>query len=420
MAKLAILVCEMIFPKCSKGSGDDMRVVALGGCGGMGQFAVRTALGYDFLEEIVIADRDGDRARSFAEECGPKANAIELDIEDAKALTHTLKEADVVLTTVGPYYRFGVPILKAAIEARCHYIDINDDWEPTLEMLALDEEARKAGITAIVGMGASPGISNMLAAKAMSLLDSVEDLITGWGIESEQETNRPGEGGSFGAAVEHWVHQFTGKIRVRRNGEFEDVVPIEEIKIDYPDLGTGIAHTVGHPEPLTIPLYRREIRNSCNVMVLPPELVRIIRWLAGEVDSERMTVKEAAAILMKPEKEIEAVLPLKLKAQIVASSLKKPKISLPELFAWAKGMKDGERKTVAVTGSAAPAGGMGGATGVPMALGLSMFAGGKIEKHGVFAPEMIIDPDSFFDELAPLCTPERANATELLIITSQP
>ena len=41
---------------------DKIRVVALGGCGGMGQFAVRTAIHFDFIDEIVIADRiGGDR-----------------------------------------------------------------------------------------------------------------------------------------------------------------------------------------------------------------------------------------------------------------------------------------------------------------------------------------------------------------------
>ena len=53
---------------------DKIRVVALGGCGGMGQFAVRTAVDFDFVEEIVVADRDQARAREFAErgyELGP-------------------------------------------------------------------------------------------------------------------------------------------------------------------------------------------------------------------------------------------------------------------------------------------------------------------------------------------------------------
>lgn len=163
----------------------NLRVMALGGCGGMGQFAVRTALNFDFVKEIVVADRDGERARVFAETCGPKAVPLQLDVQDEKALSRALGEIDVVLATVGPYYRFGLPILRAAVSAGCDYIDINDDWEPTLEMLDLDNEARRAGITAIVGMGASPGVSNLLAVKAIRSVDEVDTVITGWGAPGE-------------------------------------------------------------------------------------------------------------------------------------------------------------------------------------------------------------------------------------------
>ena len=130
--------------------------------------AVRTALDYDFVKEVVIADLDETRGQAFAQKCGPKASFQKIDVidvTDQPALKGLFTGADVVLATVGPYYRYGVPILRAAIETRCHYIDINDDWEPTLEMLDLHTKAEKAGITAIVGLGASPGQSNMLAAK---------------------------------------------------------------------------------------------------------------------------------------------------------------------------------------------------------------------------------------------------------------
>ena len=52
-----------------------MKVLALGGCGGMGRYAVRTALEFDFVEEVVVADRDGDAASRFAHECGPVVRA---------------------------------------------------------------------------------------------------------------------------------------------------------------------------------------------------------------------------------------------------------------------------------------------------------------------------------------------------------
>lgn len=401
-------------------STEKMRVIALGGCGGMGQFAVRTALSYKFVDEIIIADIDGERGQAFAEECGSKATFQEIDVQDHSALIKLLSDADMVLTTVGPYYRYGVPILKAAIESGCHYIDINDDWEPTLEMLELNDEAKRAGITAIIGMGASPGQSNMLAAKAMSLVDSVEELITGWGTgggrsreQRDADNSRAGQGGSFGAAVEHWVHQFTGTIRLFRNGTFVDVKPMEEIKIDYPGIGLCTAYTVGHPEPLTLPHFRSGMKHSCNVMVVSPRLIKMLQDIAKEVDEGRMTISEATNVIMNPSRDRE-------RQQPEADSAQADAPRLPGLFAYARGLKDGKGKSVGVTVAAGVSGGMGGATGVPMAIGLKMLASGKITLHGTFAPEQVIDPDDFFDEFGPLCTiPEpKTSAKEMLLITT--
>lgn len=135
---------------------DGTRVLALGGAGGMGRYAVRTAAAYDFVGEIVVADLDLARATAFAEGAGPKVRAAEVDVSDATSLASAMEDVDVVLNTVGPFYRFGVPVLRAAIAAGVDYLDINDDWEPTLEMLDLAPEAEAAGVTAVVGWGRAP------------------------------------------------------------------------------------------------------------------------------------------------------------------------------------------------------------------------------------------------------------------------
>ena len=49
-------------------------------------------------------------------------------------------------------------------------------------MLELDGQAREAGVPAVVGIGASPGVSNLPAATAASELDGVDEVITGWGF----------------------------------------------------------------------------------------------------------------------------------------------------------------------------------------------------------------------------------------------
>lgn len=149
-----------------------MRVLALGGSGGMGRHACRVAAGFR-VDELVIADIDGGRADRLAAELGPPAASLALDVTDEAGLTSALARADVVVNTIGPFFRFGLPVLTAALRAGCHYLDICDDWEPTQEMLDLHETAARSRVTAIVGAGASPGITNLLAVVAARELDSV-------------------------------------------------------------------------------------------------------------------------------------------------------------------------------------------------------------------------------------------------------
>src|SRR5699024_7025273 len=137
------------------------------------------------------------------------------DVTDADALHAAVQATDVVLNSAGPFFRFGVPILRAAIDNGKHYCDICDDFQPTLDMLALHEQAVQQGVTAIIGLGASPGISNLLAAKAALALDQVDTLITAWKLSGaanvddgflEEQTTGPD------AAAVHLVHCLSGTI----------------------------------------------------------------------------------------------------------------------------------------------------------------------------------------------------------------
>ncbi|MCP5058012.1 MAG: saccharopine dehydrogenase [bacterium] len=393
-----------------------MKVLALGGCGGMGRHAVRTAIGFDFVQEVIVADRDGEAASNFAKSCGGKARGVHVDVTDGVALGKLLGDADVVLNTVGPFYRFGVPILEATIDAGCHYLDINDDWEPTLDMLALHGRAEDAGVTAIIGLGASPGISNMLAVKAMAGLDSVDEVLTGWslgeiGDSLEEESSATG---GPSAALVHWMHQCSGSIRVWRNGAFADVRPVEERAVDFPSIGAGRAWSVGHPEAITLPMTFPEIGSSANLMTGPASLMRAVVELRDAIDAGDLTVEQAAQMMAQP-------IPDDMKKSMRAE--RGNANELPPLFALATGSKSGAPRSIGAMILGAPSGGMGGVTGIPLALGLPLFASGEAPRRGVFAPEGAVDPDAFFEALAPFChapgdeTPF-ASASELILVTT--
>ena len=111
----------------------------------MGRHAVRTAVKLGSSRRLVIADRNIDAARLVAEVGGP-CEAVEADASDEASLIRTFEGHDVVLNDHRTFARFATPILRAAIEAGCDYIDIDDDWQSTVEAFELQDRALENGL----------------------------------------------------------------------------------------------------------------------------------------------------------------------------------------------------------------------------------------------------------------------------------
>jgi saccharopine dehydrogenase-like NADP-dependent oxidoreductase len=364
-----------------------VRLIIIGGAGDMGRVACAATVADPAITSVVIADRDGARAESLARDLGDKASGVALDITDDRALRAAVADADIVLNTVGPFYIYGRPVLEAALEAGKHYADIADDWEPTIEMLALDDVARASGVTAIVGIGASPGMSNLLAAVAHGELDTVERLYTVWrGGSGIPKAPANPDDVKPAAAIEHWIHNLASPIRIWRGGEFRDSDALEELVIDYPGIGSAVVWTCGHPEPITLPRYFPGIKESLNLMFSRPGLIDAARAVRDRVRSGELTVPEASKeFIMSPGRRGPEAGPVP---------------AFPGVFAYAEGTKGGRPARVAVSTNHMPEGEMGEATCVPLAIAVGMLARGEISTHGVLGPEGCIDPWAFFDRLA--------------------
>lgn len=379
-----------------------MRVVVLGGAGHMGGYAVAALARLPFIEQLVVADRDGEGARRRAEEVG--AVAARVDVTDGDQLATVLADADAVVSTVGPFFRFGTEILDAALAAGCHYVDICDDPGPTLELLERDVVARAAGLSAIVGAGASPGISNLLAVKAVDGLDAIDTLITGWGTggrPDDPDDHHP-EGAT--AAVEHWVEQLTGPIPIHDGGQRVQGAPLKPVPVRLPGRAPVTAYTVGHPEPVTLPCTYPAVRRSLNVMDMPAAVMVLVGAAVQAVGSGRLTVAEASEQLTRGLYGGKAGPGARVAARALAAHVREKVLGkeyLPQIYALAIGTRGGRRETRAAYLDGAIPGGMGGATCIPAAVTLTMLAEGEITRRGVFAPEGGVDPDRFFGRLQP-------------------
>ena len=353
----------------------------------MGRYAAKMISSFNQIQLFTIADLHQNDAEEFAKELGAHVNGIGLDINDKENLYEALKDFDVVLNTVGPFFRYGYEVLKTSLDANCHYMDICDDWEPTEEMLKLDGEAKSKNLTAIVGLGASPGLTNLLALLAMNQLDEVERVYTGWDLTAATPEDESSQEGT-NAAMEHGIEQMIGKVKIFRNGSFEMVRPLEKVYINYPGKKGTNAYIFGHPEAITFAHHYPEIKASLNLCHGIEESVFILKFIRTLVEWRLISKKQAARTLNW------------LEGKVFQSAGVEESEKLPSVYGLAFGTKDGEPASVGCTLSSGSASelSMGEATAYPLACGLEMFLNREITRSGVFAPESgAIDPSTFLD-----------------------
>lgn len=367
--------------------------VLLLGAGGMGALAAQTIAAYEEVGSLTIASLERADAARVALRCGGEAEAAAVDVTDHEALVALMGRADMVLNCVGPFFRFGPPVLRAAIEAGTDYLDICDDPAPTRDMLDMATSAREAGVTAVIGMGASPGLSNLLGACVVSRLDAVDRLVAGWNIEEKTEDTL-----EFSAAVIHWMAQCSGTILECREEKLIDGAPLADLDIDYPGRGRRTIYTVGHPEPVSFHYSWPHVRETHCGMVMPSAWIGTFRGCRDAIDAGRMTLEEAGRDLVE-----SAARTGWIEALLTALSRLVDGPRLPLFFVFGEGRRDGVKRTVAASLAATPPG-MAAMTGVPLALGGIMHLRGQTPGPGVMAPEKAFDPKAFFDLFAPYCT----------------
>ena len=357
----------------------------------MGRFASSAIAKFDNFDSLTIADLNKEAARKFAASFGnEKIFGIGIDVTDKVFLKKVLSQNDIVLNLTGPFFKFAYSVLKLALEQDCHYLDICDDWEPTEKMFTLHELAREKGKLALLGLGASPGITNLLALKAMDELDVVYKVYTGWDMSSATPEDESSQIGT-NAAMVHGIEQMIGKVKIFKDKKFKMARPLEKVAFEYPQVGIFKANIFGHPEAITFPHHYPEISESLNLMHGDNKLFNIvIKTMRFFIEIKLLSKNAAARILGWLEK-------LENDSEDIPNNL-------PPVYGYAKGLKDGKETLVAVTldgDDEYKNMSMGEATGYPLAVGLKMLVEGKITSTGVLAPEACgVDPDEFFKELS--------------------
>ncbi|MCD9186093.1 MAG: saccharopine dehydrogenase NADP-binding domain-containing protein [Pyrinomonadaceae bacterium] len=214
-----------------------MKILVLG-AGRMGHGAV-----YDLIynspdvANVTVADFHFEKAVKIAEKIGSeKVSAKQIDCADYEAVVELMRGHDSVISCVN--YWYNVSLSKAALETKANFCDLGGNNYVVDEQLALDAEAKNAGINIIPDCGLAPGMVSVLAMHGANRFDEIEEIhIRVGGLPQEPKTLLQYQ---LVFSVEGLINEYIEVARVIRDGKITEVESMTELESlefdDFPPL----------------------------------------------------------------------------------------------------------------------------------------------------------------------------------------
>jgi len=208
-----------------------MKVLVVG-CGKIGSVATEDLAKSMNSIEIVVADREGTRAKEVAERISENnVSWIQLDATKRDEIAKALKDFDLAMGFMPG--KLGYHLAEACIDLKKDLVDVSYMAE---NPLALNDKAAKAGITIIPDCGLAPGISNILVGHAAGKLDKVCTIRIMVGGLPEKPV--PPLGYIITWSPESLIDEYTRKARIVEDGEIVEVEALSGLEeVEFPNVG---------------------------------------------------------------------------------------------------------------------------------------------------------------------------------------
>ncbi len=371
-----------------------MKVLILG-CGNVGsETALQLMERHQQDIEMVLGDRNLDAAEALAQQIGPKARAIQVDVTDAASLRTALQGMQLVFNFVGPFYLSALSVINAALEVGVDYMDINDDHDVAYQLVSDPSYNRRAverGIRIVIGCGTTPGLTNAMARLGANRLDKTKAIRVCWICSYVP--------GHFSPAVwDHLFHLYDGNVTQYVEGHYQQVPAYSgqrSVKF-LPPFGTYPVAFSGHGEAATIPHFIHGLEEASVSSYFFPQ--------AGDDQLRRLV--ELGFGNRTPLPGI-GISPLEFFVQYAASDLGKSRLNLttaPGEFQGSaflvevEGERDGHQAHLILEAHLLKMGG-GDPTSVCARVAMETWLRGELHGPGLLAIESALEPERYIREV---------------------
>lgn len=200
-----------------------------------------TAAAYDLAKNgdaarVLLGDAKAEQARHAAARVNrllerEAVTAVQVEARDAQAVQQFLRGATAAVSAV-PYY-LNLGIARAALAARVSLCDLGGNTEIVFQELALDEQARRAGISIVPDCGMVPGLGTSVCRAAMELVEQPRDVYL-WDGGLPQQPQPPWNY-ILTFHFEGLINEYYGTTEFLREGRITEVPCFEEYElVDFP------------------------------------------------------------------------------------------------------------------------------------------------------------------------------------------
>ena len=383
-----------------------MSKVVIIGAGGVGNVvAQKCAQLPDIFTEIVLASRTVAKCEAIAVDIMAKTGVTILTVAlDADNVAETIKflnseKPELLINVALPYQ--DLALMDACLGAGVHYMD-TANYEPPEEakfeykwQWAYQDRFKKAGLTALLGSGFDPGVTNVFCAYAQKhLFDEIETI-------DILDANAGEHGYHFATNFnpEINIREITANGRYWEEGEWKEVEPMSMHQIyDFPVIGEQDAYLLYHEEMESLCQNIKGLKRIRFWMTFSQKYLTHLKVLenVGMTSIEPIDFKGQK---VQPIEFLKAVLPNP--ASLGPRTKGKTCIGCDIL-----GIKDGKKKRIFIYNSCdhqecfkeVSSQAISYTTGVPAMIGAQMILKGPWKEPGVWNMEQC-DPDPFMEEL---------------------
>ena len=379
-----------------------MGKVLIIGAGGVGSVVThKCARVPEVFSEITLASRTVEKCERIKSRLPRPIQTARVDADDLSQTVALIRRVspDLVINVALPYQ--DLLIMDACLETGVNYLD-TANYEPPDEAAfsytwqwAYKEKFERAGLTALLGSGFDPGVTNVFCAYALKHhFDEIHSI-------DIMDCNAGSHGYPFATNFnpEINIREITARGKYWEDGQWKETAPLSVHEtFDFPEIGPRQMYLMYHEELESLILNVTGLRRIRFWMTFSPEYLTHLRVLQN-VGMTRIDPIQFQGCEIVPLQFLKALLPDP--ASLAANYKGKTNIGC-----MMEGVKDGKRRRYYIynvcdheasyreVGAQA----ISYTTGVPAMIGAKMLLTGKWKGPGVFNIEQF-DPDPFMADL---------------------